>query len=132
MGTAVFRFFESQQNLPSASAQAAEIRSERRSVVSSLMGRQAPLGNSHGQGSVQLRTETSRNAGSRRMRQMSVGDYNVEVLGNDAMNDRNDEDSLLRCLVLVLRIILGSQLYRDLVRWWHQASFQSPVLSRVP
>jgi len=26
---------------------------------------------------------------------MSVGDYNVEVLGNDAMNDRNDEDSLL-------------------------------------
>ena len=33
-----FRFFESQQSLPSASAQAAEIRSERRSVVSSLMG----------------------------------------------------------------------------------------------
>ena len=29
------------------------------------------------------------------MRQMSVGDYNVEVVGNDAMNDRNDEDSLL-------------------------------------
>ena len=26
---------------------------------------------------------------------MSVGDYNVEVVGNDAMNDRNDEDSLL-------------------------------------
>ena len=63
--------------------------------MSSLMGRQAPLGNSHGQGPVQLRTETSRNAGSGRMRQMSVGDYNVEVVGNDAMNDRNDEDSLL-------------------------------------
>ena len=90
-----FRFFESQQNLPSASAQSAEIRSERRSVVSSLTGRQAPLGNSHGQGPVQLRTETSRNAGLGRMRQMSVGDYNVEVVGNDAMNDRNDEDSLL-------------------------------------
>ena len=26
---------------------------------------------------------------------MSVGDYNVEVVGNDAINDRNDEDSLL-------------------------------------
>ncbi len=39
-----FRFFESQQNLPSASAQAAEFRSERRSVVASLTGRQAPLG----------------------------------------------------------------------------------------
>lgn len=90
-----FRVFESQQNLPSASAQAAAIRSERRSVVSSLTGRQAPLGNSHGQGPVQLRTETSRNAGSAGMRQMSVGDYNVEVVGDDAMNDRIDEDSLL-------------------------------------
>ena len=29
------------------------------------------------------------------MSQMSVGDYNVEVVGNDVMNDRNDEDSLL-------------------------------------
>ena len=63
--------------------------------MSSLTGREAPPGNSHGQGPVQLRTETSRNAGSGRMRQMSVGDYNVEVVGNDAMNDRNDEDSLL-------------------------------------
>ena len=88
-------FFESQQNFPSASTQAAEIRSERRSVVSSLTGRQAHLGNSHGQGPVQLRTETSRNAGSGRMRQMSVGDYNVEVVGNNAMNSMNDEDSLL-------------------------------------
>ena len=63
--------------------------------MSSLTGRHAPLRDSHGQGPVQLRTETSRNAGSGRMRQMSVGDYNVEVVGNDAMNDRNDEDSLL-------------------------------------
>ena len=90
-----FRLFESQQNLPSASAQAAEIRNERRSVATTLMGRQAPLGNHHGQGPVQLRTETARNAGSGRMRQMSVGDYNVEVVGNDAMNERVDEESLL-------------------------------------
>jgi hypothetical protein len=37
-----FRYFEALQNVPSASAQAAELRSERRSVVAGLMGRQAP------------------------------------------------------------------------------------------
>ena len=44
-----FLLFEAQQNMPvSASAQAAEIRSERRSVASALTGRQAPLGNHSG------------------------------------------------------------------------------------
>ncbi len=82
--------------MPSASAQAAETRSERRSVVSGLTGRQAPLGNHPaGQRPVQLRTETSRNAGSARMRQMHIGDVNVEVLGDDAMNARLDEEFLL-------------------------------------
>ncbi len=94
----LFRLFEAQQNMPSATAQAAETRSERRSVVSGLTGRQAPLGNHHPAGQerpVQLWTETSRNAGSARMRQMHIGDINVEVLGNDTMNDRVDEEFLL-------------------------------------
>ena len=93
-----FRLFESLQNMPSASAaaQAAEIRSERRSVVSSLMGRQAPLGISGAQARpVQLRTETSRNAGTGRMRQMFVGDVNMEVVGDNEMQERMNEDSLL-------------------------------------
>ena len=90
-----FCLFESQQNLPSASAHAAEIRSERRSVVSGLTGQQAPLGNSHSQGPVQIRTETLRNKGTGRMRQMNAGDGNMEVVGDDTMNDRMNEDSLL-------------------------------------
>ena len=91
-----FCLFESQQNLPSASAHAAEIRSERRSVVSGLTGQQAPLGNSHSQGPVQIRTETLRNEGTGRMRQMYAGDGNMEIVGDDRMNDtRMNEDSLL-------------------------------------
>jgi hypothetical protein len=44
-----FLLFEEQQNmLVSASAQAAEIRSERRSVASALTGQQAPLRNHSG------------------------------------------------------------------------------------
>jgi hypothetical protein len=94
----LFRLFEAQQNMPSATAQDAETRSERRSVVSGLTGRQAPLGNHHPAGQecpVQLQTETSRNARSARMRQMHIGDVNVEVLGNDTMNNRVDEEFLL-------------------------------------
>jgi hypothetical protein len=84
--------------MPSATAQAAETRSKRRSVVSGLIGCQAPLGNHHPAGQehpVQLRTETSRNAGSAQMRQMHIGDVNVEVLGDDTMNDRVDKEFLL-------------------------------------
>ena len=62
-----FCFFESLQNMPSISAQAAETRIERRSVVSGLMGRQAPLGSHQGQRPVQLRTELSRNVGTGRL-----------------------------------------------------------------
>ncbi len=52
-----FRLFEAQQNLLSASAQAAETRNERRSVVTGLIGRQAPLGNHQNQRPVQLCTK---------------------------------------------------------------------------
>ena len=92
-----FRLIEAQQNMPSASAQAAESRSERRSVVSGLTGRQAPLGHHPaGQRPIQLRTETSRNDGTlRRMRQMNMGGVNVEVLGDDAMKERLDEEFML-------------------------------------
>jgi hypothetical protein len=65
------------------------------SVVSGLMGQQAPLGNHQGQHPVQLHTETSRNIGTVRQRQMHMGDFNVEVLGDDTMNKRMDEEFLL-------------------------------------
>jgi len=39
---------------------------------------------------VLLRTETSRNLGTGQMRLMHMGDVNMEVLGDDAMNDRLD------------------------------------------
>ncbi len=92
-----FCLFEAQQqqNMPSASAQASESRSKRRSVVSGLMGRQAPLGNHPGQHPVQLCTEMSRNIGTGRLRQMHMGEVNMEVLGDDTMNERMDEEFLL-------------------------------------
>ncbi len=65
-----FHSFEAQQNVPSASAQAAETRNERRSVVSGLTGHQAPLGNHHGHGPAQLRSKTLTDSGAMRMRQM--------------------------------------------------------------
>jgi hypothetical protein len=82
----IFHLFEAQQNMPSASAKASASRSKRRSVVSGLTGQQAPLGNHQGQCPVQLCTETSRNIGTGRLRQMHMGDVNVEVLGDDTMN----------------------------------------------
>ena len=95
MGTICFCLFEAQQNVPSASTQAAELRSKILSVVSGLPGRQAPLGNHPGQRPVLLCTETSRNLGTGQMRQMHMGDVNMEVLGEDAMNDRLDDQLFL-------------------------------------
>jgi hypothetical protein len=86
-----FCLFEAQQNVPSASAQAAEARNERRSVVSGLTGRQAPLGNYHGHGPAQLRSKTLTDSGAMRMRQMYAGDVETEVVGDDAMNNQMDD-----------------------------------------
>ncbi len=86
-----FCLFEAQQNVPSASAQAAEIKNERHSVVSGLTGHWAPLENHHGRGPAQLHSETSTNSGARRMRQMYAGDVKTEVVGDDAMNDWMDD-----------------------------------------
>jgi hypothetical protein len=80
--------------MPSASAQASESRSERCSVVSGLTGQHAPLGNHQGLGPIQLCTETSRNIEPVRQRQMHMGDFNMEVLGDDTMNERMDEEIL--------------------------------------
>ena len=74
--------------MPSAYAQAAASRSERRSIVSGLTGRHTPLGNHHdGSGPVQLRAETSTNIGTRSIRQQHIGDVDVEVVGDDAIHD---------------------------------------------
>ena len=82
-----FRFFEAIENNPSASAQAAEVATQRRNVVSSVMGRQAPLGHHPGTGPVQLPTETRGSnrpvSGSVRRRQQSVGDFETEILGDN-------------------------------------------------
>jgi hypothetical protein len=93
-----FCLFEAQQNIPSASAQAAETRSERHSVVSGLTGRQAPLSNHQGQRPVQLHTKTSRNIGTARQRQMHMEEFNVEVLGDDTRNERMDDKFLVKGL----------------------------------
>jgi hypothetical protein len=90
-----FRLFEAQKNLPSASTQAAETRNERRSVMTGLIGWQAPLGNHPNQRPFQLRTETSRNIGTPRQRQMNMGDFNMEVVGEDTINNERMEDEFL-------------------------------------
>jgi len=82
------RFFEAVESNPSASAQAAEVATQRRrNVVSSVMGRQAPLGHHPGTGPVQLPTETRGSnrpvSGSVRRRQQSVGDFETEILGDN-------------------------------------------------
>ena len=83
-----FRLFEAQQNNPSVSAQAGEVRDERRSVVAGLVGRQAPLGRHHGRGPVLLHNELARNTGNSSLRQQIIGNVDVEVAGaNDAMNE---------------------------------------------
>jgi hypothetical protein len=93
-----FCLFEAQQNLPSASVQASETRSERRSVVTGLMGRQAPLGNHQRQRPVQLCMETLRNIGTPRQRQMNMGDFNMEVMGEETINERMDDEFLVEGL----------------------------------
>jgi hypothetical protein len=69
-----FWFFNAMESNPSASAQAAELATDRRIVVNSIVGRQAPLGPHPGDQPVQLRTETTRgvsdgNGGVRRGQQ---------------------------------------------------------------
>ena len=84
--------------MPSASAQAAESRSKRRSVVAGSTGQQAPLSNHQGQRPIQLCTEMLRNIGTARQRQMHMGDFNAEVLGDETMNERIDEEFLVEGL----------------------------------
>ncbi len=86
-----FCLFEAQQIVHSASAQAAETRNERRSVVPGLTEHQASLGNHHSCGPAQLHSETLINSGARRMRQMYAGDVETEVVGDDAMNNQMDD-----------------------------------------
>ncbi len=91
-----FCLFEALQNVVSVSDQAAVDRSKRQRVVAGLTGRQAPLGSyTTGQCPIQLQSETSRSIGMPRMRQMHMGGVNVEVFGDEAMNERLDEEFLL-------------------------------------
>jgi hypothetical protein len=83
-----FRLFEAQDSQISASAMANEVRRERTSVVRSIVGAQAPLGHSQGDGFAQLCKETSRNIGTAWQRQRRVGNINhVQQMNEDEMNE---------------------------------------------
>ena len=81
-----FQLFQAQENQVTTNALAAASRDERRSVVASLVGRQAPLG-FRGNGHAQLRTETARNNDVPRMRQQIIGDVNSESVRDNADDD---------------------------------------------
>jgi len=63
------------------------VATQRRNVVSSDIGRQAPLGHHPETGPVQLPTKTRGSnrpvSGSARRRQQSVGDFEMEILGDN-------------------------------------------------
>ena len=86
-----FRVFEAQQNQVSRNAQDNAVREERRSVVASLVGQQAPLGVRGSNGHpAQLRTETSRNNDVPPLRRQIVGNVDAETIYEN--NDDNDAD----------------------------------------
>lgn len=80
------RLFESQLNNPSASAQAELTRDERRMVATSIMGRQAPLGQHDTTLPVQIRTETASNIGNTQRMQV-VGQFEAQVLDQEGMTN---------------------------------------------
>ena len=80
-----FPLFNEAESQSSNNAQAAAARSEQRSVVASLVGRQAPLGVRNGP--TQLRTETTRNRGSRVMRQQVIGSVDAEIVYEEGDED---------------------------------------------
>jgi hypothetical protein len=86
-----FRLFEVLDSNPTASAQAAELATNRRVVVNSIMGRQATLGPHQGTHPVQLRTETRvsnvKNESVRRVQQR-VGNFETETLDENSMRER--------------------------------------------
>ena len=89
-----FRVFEAQQNQVSRNAQDAAVREERRSVIASLVGQQAPLGVGGSNGCpAQLRTETSRNNDVPPLRRQIVGNVDAETIyENNDDNDANVDD----------------------------------------
>ncbi len=63
--------------------------------MTGLIGQQTPLGNHQNQRPVQLCMETSRNIGTPGQRQMNMGDFNMEVVGEDTINNERMEDNFL-------------------------------------
>ena len=87
-----FRFFNAIESNPSASAQAAELATDRRIVVNSIVGRQAPIGPHPGDQPVQLRTETATRGVSDgngvRRGQQRVGNFETVTFDENSMRDR--------------------------------------------
>jgi hypothetical protein len=76
---------------PSASAQAAELATDRSIVVNSIMGQQAPLEPHQGTQPVQLWTKTrgvSHENGSVQCVQQQVGNFETVMLDKNAMRDQ--------------------------------------------
>ena len=87
-----FRFFNAMESNPTASAQATELATVRRTVVNSIVGWQAPLGPHQGTQPVQLWMETTRgvsdgNGGVQRGQQR-VGNFETVMLDGNSMCDR--------------------------------------------
>jgi hypothetical protein len=89
-----FRLFDVMESNPSASAQAAEVATNRRIVVNSIMGRQAPLGPHERTRPVQLRGEVrdandnERVRGSGGRQQDGVGNFETETLDEGSFRER--------------------------------------------
>ncbi len=90
-----FQFFEAMESNPSPTAQAAEMATQRRNVVTSVMGRQAPLRPHLGSVLVQLWTETrgsKRARGSMQSRQQQIINVKTERFDTDAMHEQLVEE----------------------------------------
>ena len=99
-----FWFFNAMESNPSASAQATELATDRRSAVNSIVGRQAPLGPHQRTKPVQLRMETTRGVsdgnGGVRHGQQRVGNFETVMFDGNSMRDRLVEganDAEIRC-----------------------------------
>jgi hypothetical protein len=87
-----FRLFEVQNSQVSALAMANKIRRERTSVIRGIVGAQAPLGHSQGDGTAQLCNEISRNIGTAQQCQRRVGNINcIQQMNEDEMNEYRAE-----------------------------------------
>ena len=94
-----FRLFEAQQADDTRNPSAAQVRTQRRQVAASIIGRQAPLGVRDNSRPAVLRDETTgsgSNGGASNLRQQIIGGVNSERVGNNAGGEGQDDQSNVR------------------------------------